>query len=67
LLLRALLGAYRQPSSAGTVSSRSPSHLLEYMTLNERGGGGGNGLRGVFENFFRVNKILCVNPDQIFS
>jgi len=35
--------------------------LLEYMALNERGV---NCLREVFENFFRFNKILCVNPEQ---
>jgi len=28
------------------------------------GGGGVNCLREVFENFFRFNKILCVNPEQ---
>jgi len=35
--------------------------MLEYMALNEIVV---NCLRGAFENFFRFNKILCVNPEQ---
>jgi len=31
------------------------------MALNERGV---NCLRGVFENFSRINKNLCMNPEQ---
>jgi len=31
------------------------------MAFNKRGV---NCLRGVFENFFRFKKILCVNPEQ---
>jgi len=36
--------------------------VLEYMVLNKRGGV--NCLKGVFENFFRFNEILCINPEQ---
>ena len=28
----------------------------------KREGGGVNCLRGIFENFFRFNEILCINP-----
>jgi len=44
-------------SNIKLIVDRLLKYVLEYMTLNERGGV--NCLREVFENFFRFNKILC--------
>jgi len=38
------------------------TYTLEYMALNKKEGV--NCLKGIFENFFRFNEILCINPEQ---